>query len=111
MEKRLRYFIHRPTGALRNEAVMYRQHKSKREEYIFFCWAHNYGEALAIMSGAKNPNTLYEYKDSKGRLRYATRDKLPCDVNSTKFGVFDIESGDYSLCQLIDLDVRCFDEE
>ena len=114
MEKQLRYYIHMPTGALRNEAVMYRfnrQHKSKKEEYIFLCWANNYGEALAIMSGAKNPNTLYEYEDNNGRLRYATQDRLPCDVRATKFGVFDIPSGDYSLCQLIDLNVECYDEE
>ena len=114
MEKRLRYYIHMPTGALRNEAVMYRfnrQHKSEKEEYIFFCWANNYGEALAKMSGATNPNTLYEYEDINGRLRYATRDKLPCDVSATKFGVFDIPSGDYSLCQLIDMNVECYDDE
>ena len=114
MEKRIRYYIHIPTGAIRNEQVMLRhirEHKSNKGEFEFFCWANNYGEALAIMSGAKKPNTLYEYEDDNGRLRYATRDRLPCDVSATKFGVFDIESGDYSLCQLIDLDVRCYDDE
>ena len=114
MEKRLRYFIHMPTGQLRNEAVMYRfnrEHKSKKGEYLFVCYAYNYDEAMAKMNGAKDPHTLYEYEDKQGRLRYATRDKLPCDVSATKFGVFDIPSGDYSLCQLIDLNVECYDEE
>lgn len=114
MEKQLRYFIHTPTGALRNEEVVHRfnrQHKSKKDEYIFFCRANNYGEALAIMRGAKNPNTLYEYEDNKGRLRYATQDKLPSDSDAVKFGVFDIPSGDYSLFQLIDMNVECYDDE
>ena len=114
MEKRLRYFIHMPTGQLRNEAVMYRfnrEHKSKKGEYLFFCYAYNYDEAMAKMNGAKDPHTLYEYEDSQGRLRYATKDSLPCDVIPTKFGVFDIPNGNYSLCQLIDLNVECYDDE
>ena len=114
MEKRLRYFIHMPTGQLRNEAVMYRfnrEHKSKKGEYLFFCYAYSYDEAMAKMNGAKDPHTLYEYEDSQGRLRYATKDSLPCDVIPTKFGVFDIPNGNYSLCQLIDLNVECYDEE
>ena len=39
MEKRIRYYIHIPTGALRNEAVMYRhnrEHKSNKDEYEYF---------------------------------------------------------------------------
>ena len=114
MEKRIRYYIHLPTGALRNEAVMYRhnrEHKSNKDEYEYCCTARNYDEALAKLRGAVNPNTLYEYEDAHGNLRYATIDKLPSDSAAVKFGVFDIESGDYSLCQLIDLDVRCYDEE
>lgn len=114
MEKRIRYYIHLPTGALRNESVMHRnnrQHKSNKDEYEYFCTARNYGEALAKLHGAVNPNTLYEYEDKHGHLRYATIDKLPGDSVAVKFGVFDIESGDYSLCQLIDLDMRCYDEE
>ena len=114
MEKQLRYFLHTPTGALRNEAVMYRfnrQHKSNKGDYEFCCTARNYDEALAKLRGAVNPNTLYEYEDKNGHLRYATIDKLPPGIVPVKFGVFDIESGDYSLCQLIDLNVECYDEE
>lgn len=114
MEKRIRYYIHLPTGALRNEQVMLRhnrEHKSNKGEYEYCCTARNYDEALAKLHGAVNPNILYEYEDKHGHLRYATIDKLPCDSDAVKFGVFDIESGDYSLCQLIDLDVRCYDEE
>ena len=114
MEKRIRYYIHIPTGALRNEAVMYRhnrEHKSNKDEYEYCCTARNYDEALAKLRGAVNPNTLYEYEDKNGHLRYATIDRLPPDSVPVKFGVFDIPSGDYSLCQLIDLDVRCFDDE
>ena len=114
MEKRIRYYIHLPTGALRNEAVMYRhnrEHKSNEEDYVYCCTARNYDEALAKLRGAINPNTLYEYEDANGHLRYATKDKLPSDSAAVKFGVFEIESGDYSLCQLIDLDVRCYDDE
>ena len=114
MEKRLRYYIHMPTGALRNETVMYRfnrDHKSKKGEYLFFCYAYNYDEAMAKMSGAKDPHTLYEYEDSQGRLRYATKDSLPSDAIPTKFGVFDIPKGCYSLYQLIDMNAVCYDEE
>ena len=114
MEKQLRYYIHMPTGALRNEAVMLRNnrvHKTNKDEYEYCCTARNYVEALAKLHGAVNPNTLYEYEDKHGNLRYATIDKLPCDSVAVKFGVFEIESGDYSLYQLIDLDVRCYDEE
>ena len=114
MEKKIRYYIHLPSGALRNEAVMHRhnrEHKSKKDEYEYCCTARNYDEALSKLRGAVNPNTLYEYEDNNGHLRYATIDKLPSGSDAVKFGVFDIESGDYSLCQLIDLDVRCYDEE
>ena len=114
MEKRIRYYIHLPTGRLRNEAVMYRsnrEHKSNKDEYEYYCTARNYDEALAKLRGAVNPNTLFEYVDKQGHLRYATIDRLPPDSVPVKFGVFDIESGNYSLCQLIDLDVRGFDEE
>lgn len=114
MEKRIKYYIHLPTGKLCNVAVMYRhirEHKGNKDEYEYCCTARNCDEALAKLHGAVNPNTLYEYEDKHGHLRYATIDKLPGDSAAVKFGVFDIESGDYSLCQLIDLDVRCYDEE
>ena len=114
MEKKIRYYIHLPTGKLRHEAVMQRhnrEHKSNKGEYEYCCTARNYNEALAKLRGAVNPNTLYEYEDKHGHLRYATIDKLPGDSAAVIFGVFDIESGDYSLSQLIDLDVRCYDEE
>lgn len=114
MEKKIRYYIYLPTGVLRNEAVMYRhirEHKSNKDEYEYCCTARNYDEALAKMRGAVNPNILYEYLDKHGNLRYATIDKLPPYSRPVKFGVFDVESGDYSLCQLIGLDLRCYDEE
>ena len=114
MENRISYYIHIPSGKLYNVAVTYRrirEHKSNKGEFEFCCTARNYDEALAKLRGAVNPNTLYEYEDKRGHLRYATIDKLPSDSEPVKFGVFDIESGDYSLCQLIDLDVRCYDEE
>ena len=114
MEKRIRYYIHLPTGALRCEQVMYRHNregKSKKGEYVYCCTARNYDEALAKLRGAVSPNTLYEYEDKHGHLRYATIDKLPGDSVAVKFGVFDIPSGDYSLCQLIDMKVECYDDE
>lgn len=114
MEKRIRYYIHVPTGALRCEQVMYRHNregKSNKGEYVYCCTARNYDEALAKLRGAVNPNTLYEYEDKHGHLRYATIDKLPGDSVAVKFGVFDIPSGDYSLCQLIDMNVGCYDDE
>ena len=114
MEKKIRYYIHLPTGKLRNEVVMYRhnrEHKSNKGEYEYCCTARNYDEALAKLRGAVNPNTLYEYEDKHGHLRYATIDRLPPRCRAVKFGVFDVESGDYSLSQLIDLDLRCYDEE
>ena len=88
-----------------------REHKSNKDEYEYCCTARNYDEALAKLRGAVNPNILYEYEDKHGHFRYATIDKLPGDSAAVKFGVFDVESGDYSLCQLIDLNVECYDEE
>lgn len=111
MEKRIRYYIHVPTGALRCEQVMYRHNregKSKKGEYVYCCTARNYYEADAKRRGAKNPNTLYEYIGKNGHLYYATKDKLPVDCDYALFGVFDIAPGIYTLCQLIDLGLECF---
>lgn len=111
MEKCISYYIHLPTGALRNEQVM-RKHirtgKSNKSDYVFCCTARNYYEADAKRRGAKNPNTLYEYIGENGHLYYATRDMLPVDCNYAIFGVFDIAPGIYTLCQLIDLGLECF---